>query len=175
MNEIAWISRKITYGFGFFKGKLSNHGPIFGRIVHIPISNNFCNYGFVGCHKKWIFILSMHGRFSMKWLQIKGRVQNGTTPIFQKVRDLEEWPYLHFLDIWMMFESKFLLWVFKYTSNFLGEIPASRCGTPETMHVRLECTIHLGTLRTHHRLDLYFKQEGRVQNGTTPVFKGTGP
>jgi hypothetical protein len=29
-----------------------NLGPIFGRIVHLPISNNGCNYGFVSCHKK---------------------------------------------------------------------------------------------------------------------------
>jgi hypothetical protein len=57
----------------FQKGKLLNLGPIFGRLMHIPISNNFCNYGFLDYHKKWIFILSMHGIFFVRWLQIKGQ------------------------------------------------------------------------------------------------------
>jgi hypothetical protein len=38
-------------GFWLLKqSRLSNLWPIFGRVVHISISNNFCNYGFLGCH-----------------------------------------------------------------------------------------------------------------------------
>jgi hypothetical protein len=60
-----------------------NLGPIFGRLVHIPISNNFYNYSFPGCHKKIdIYFINAWG-FFVRWLQIKGRVQNGTTPVFK--------------------------------------------------------------------------------------------
>jgi hypothetical protein len=47
------------------------------------------------------------------------------------------------------------------TSNtlqtFSWKIPASRCGTLETMHAILECTVRLGTLRPHCQLNLDFK------------------
>jgi hypothetical protein len=83
----------------------------------------------------------MHGRFFVRWLQIKGRVQNDTTPIFRKVRDLEEWPYLrlhqfsrcaciycifgHLDDVWIQ------IWIVDIQIHFKhwGGIPALRCGT----------------------------------------------
>jgi hypothetical protein len=44
----------------------------------------------------------------------------------------------------------------KYTSNFLEE-NTLRCETPETMHVILGRTVHLGTLSAHRRLDLHLR------------------
>jgi hypothetical protein len=44
----------------------------------------------------------------------------------------------------------------KYTSNFLEE-NTWRFETPETMHVILGRTVHLGTLNAHHRLDLHLR------------------
>jgi hypothetical protein len=80
-------------GFWVLKGKLWILAPYFAGLCISPFPTNFATM-VLWAAKKWIFILSMHGRFFVRWLQIKGRVQNGTTPIFRKVRDLEEWPYL---------------------------------------------------------------------------------
>jgi hypothetical protein len=74
-------------GFCFRKGKLSILCPIFGKVVHISISNVFCSYGFVGCRKKWIFPFYQCAgcpkrMVFVRWLP-RGSVQNGTTPIFK--------------------------------------------------------------------------------------------
>jgi hypothetical protein len=150
----------------FEKANFRILAPYLAGLCISPFPTTFPTMVFWGA-KKLIFILSMHGRFFVRWLQIKGRVQNGPLQ-FSKVWDLEEWPYLRLHQfswcacIYCIFghldvlNSNFNYGYIKYTSNFLGKIPASWCGTPETMHVKLECTVHLGTLSAHHRLDLDF-------------------
>jgi hypothetical protein len=55
----------------------------------------------------------------MRWLQIKGRVQNGTTPIF---KGTGPWRmaicFFGYLDV---LNSNLNCGYIKYTSNFLGE------------------------------------------------------
>jgi hypothetical protein len=112
----------------------------------------------------------MHGRFFVRWLQIMCRVQNGTTLIFKGTRP---WRMTKPEDTSIFLVCMYILHFFEHLDDVSiqiwnvgiqihfklsrGKIPASRCGTPETMHVRLECTIHLGTLSAHRRLDLDFK------------------
>jgi hypothetical protein len=71
-TRVLQFQREWARVWGFQKENL-NLGPIFGRIVHLPISNNCCNYRFLSCHKKRIFHFTCsregpNGWFVVRWL-----------------------------------------------------------------------------------------------------------
>jgi hypothetical protein len=80
------------WNFGFSKRKISNLGPIFARVVHVPIFDNFCNYGFVATTKKLHFPFYHYAGGSeraifVRWLPRAG-CRGGTTKSFKGI-----WPW----------------------------------------------------------------------------------
>jgi hypothetical protein len=152
------------------KSELSNLWPIFGRVVHISIFNNFCNYSFLGSHKKGIsHFISVVGRPNTWSLSGGYEGQNDATPIF---KGMGPWRmaiytcgFINFLRVLVYF-----IWTFrclnsnlncgyiKYTSNFLeGNLQVSHGVEPQKHCMSHLCTVHLRTLSTHCRLDLDFR------------------
>jgi hypothetical protein len=140
--------------------------------VHISISNNFCNYGIVGCHKKWIFhVITVREGLNVWFLWGGYQGQDAEAPLqFLKVWDLEGWPYpwFHhfsryaciywiFCDIWMfIFEFELLVYRIHF-KIYGGKYPCSLY-VPWGVEPQKPCMSYLsapsGRLSTHHRLDL---------------------
>jgi arginase family enzyme len=123
----------------------------------------------VGCHKKmgfpfyhcvegpnehWFFVRSLpragYRKAPLKFKRYGTLKDDHTVPVVSSI--FSSACIYCILDI-RMFKIKFELQVHQHTSNSLEE-NTMRCETPETMHVILGHTVHLGTLSAHCRLDL---------------------
>jgi hypothetical protein len=124
-------------GFWLLKRQLSNLGPHIWQACAYPISNNFCKYGLVGCHKNgFLFYQCMEKNLWGDYkLRAGCRMDHSNFQRYRTLKNGHTWGYINFLgvhayiaflDIWMFWIKIWTMVTSNTLQTFWAKIPTSR-------------------------------------------------